>query len=68
MLLCGVCFVFWSTLVFLLVFSPGGGILNFFVSWFSIGFTAVSFRFLFVLIKELADHYYTLNASHDHHH
>ncbi len=82
-LLCGVCFVFWSTFIFLWIFNPLLDlplearfdipdflldIFNFIISWMAIGFMAVTFRFGFVVIKELADHYYTLNASHDHHH
>ncbi len=86
--LCGFCFTYWTAFVYLLVFNPLKpwafpfrfplplplqSTIEFLASWMALGFVAVSFRFIFVLLKELVDHFThhinpNPNHTHEHHH
>jgi hypothetical protein len=88
-LTCGFCFTYWLSLGSLIVFDPLGGwlppirqfipatvasFIYVFCSWMILGFTALLWRSLFVIIQELIDYeMYTWNREfhpidHDHKH
>jgi len=82
--LCGFCFTFWVSFFYLLVFNPleswvlpfryipSGPIvsfLHFLCSWMALGFVSVTFRFVFVLLKESVDHFtHHINPNPNHSH
>ena len=66
-LTCGLCFTYWVTLVFVIIFSPIPAnffsftsgfseglsfVFHLFFSWMFIGFGALSLRFLYALLQE----------------
>lgn len=81
-LTCGLCFTYWVTLFFVLFFDPlpveffvfndftccqTRYTSHLFLSWMFIGFSSVSFRFLYVFLQEKVNQIYTINHG-DHNH
>ena len=84
--LCGFCFTFWVSFFYLLVFNPLSWwelpfryevadnvylVIHFLCSWMALGFTSVTLRFIFVLLKESVDHFthhINPNPNHSHNH
>ncbi len=78
-LTCGLCFTYWITLFFSLIFNPlpleffifnskNNFLIHIFFSWMSIGFVALVFRFSFALIQEKVNYYHSLNNDGEHKH
>lgn len=51
-LTCGSCFTFWLALVVIIILKPLNQNLHIIIQWFSVGFSSVFLRFLYVLIQE----------------
>ena len=86
--LCGFCFTYWVSFIYLLFFNPLTDwqlplrynfptnietFILFLCSWMALGFVSVTFRFIFVLLKETVDHFThhinpNPNHTHEHHH
>ncbi len=78
-LTCGFCFTYWASLAATLLFDPLAPwhpplrsaalahtepLVHVALSWMLIGFVAITFRFLFVVIQELVDYQmYTMNKQ-----
>ena len=83
-LLCGTCFTYWTSFVYLLIFNPLKDwqlplryilplslmtLLHFLCSWMALAFLAIFFRFSFVLLKETVDHFtHHINPNPNHTH
>jgi len=72
-LLCGLCFTYWISLGFVLVYNPIQfqfplhHYAQFFFSWMAVAFGAVFLRFLYVAIQEIV-HYQVHHLRGDHTH
>jgi hypothetical protein len=76
-LLCGSCFTYWLSLVFVLIFNPLSGLVinagnkifqdfsHCFISWMALGMMSVIIRFGYVAIQELVS--YQVHKLHDNH-
>jgi hypothetical protein len=77
-LTCGFCFTYWLSLAAAVLFDPiaewqvpfrfapgaAAPVLEFLLDWMIIGFAALFFRFLFVVVQELVDYQmYTWNKQ-----
>jgi hypothetical protein len=69
-LLCGSCFTYWITLLFILIYNPidnwkpaDFNIINIFMSWMALAYISVFLRFTYVLVQQSVH-----NLVHTHNH
>ncbi len=78
-LTCGLCFTYWISLFFVLVFNPlplnffefnynNNFFTHIFFSWMNIGFVSLFLRFLFAFLQEKVNYFHSLNNNGKHKH
>lgn len=73
LLLCGSCFTYWLSLIFLLIHNPLAAWapdtalpVRLFITWMALAFAAVSFRFGYVYLQEKVHHLVHSTENHSH--